>query len=212
MVYGASDPSDVGRRSVGIPLTRAPRSLSPRAGRGLGSSGGTSTQRRSRQLCKPIRRAARLSPLRAGSSGTDSPVTTCVRNSSHSTLNALSYARFVGHVLPRREEVDGLRNVGVPHGLRRGGARLDLAVGEPGDRGAERAVDMERDEIVAAHARAPRAVDLRDDRRHRARTSRRRRRRRWHRTACPTSSQRFAMCVAPRQLTALTSPKRLSST
>ena len=127
-------------------------------------SGGTSTQRRSLPALRcRARRAARPSRLRAGSSGTGSPVTTWRRNSSHSTLNALSYARFAGSVLPRREEIDRLRHVGIPHGLRRGGARLDPAVGEAGDRGAERAVDVERHEIVAAHARAPRAVDLRDD-------------------------------------------------
>ena len=59
------------------------------------------------------------------------------------------------------------------------------------------------DEIVAAHARHPRAVDLRDRRRLRARTSRRRRRRRWRRSGCPRSSQRCGMCVAPRHEHAL---------
>ena len=55
------------------------------------SSGGTSTQRRSRPALQArARRAARPSRLRAGSSGTAPPSTTWRRNSSHSTLNALS--------------------------------------------------------------------------------------------------------------------------
>ena len=78
----------------------------------------------------------------------------------------------------------GLRHVGIPHRPRRVHARLAPAFLQAGHRRAERAVDVEGDEIVAAHARAPGAVDVRDRRRRRAGTWHRRRRRRRPCTAC----------------------------
>ena len=121
----------------------------------------------------------------------------------------------VRHLLPAGEEIDRLRHVGIPHRLRRVDARLRPAVGQPGDRGAERAVDVKRDQVVAPHARRPRAVDLRDHRPVRAGELEGRvggvvgRRLVF---GLPCSSQRFGMCVAPRHETLLTSPNRLSST
>jgi hypothetical protein len=52
----------------------------------------------------------------------------------------------------------------VPHRARRGHARLRAAVLQAGHRRAVRAVDVEGDEVVAAHARGPAHVDLRDHR------------------------------------------------
>src|SRR6266478_3514335 len=69
----------------------------------------------------------------------------------------------VRDLLPAGEEVDGLRDVGIPHRLRRRRARLDITAPQAGDRRAQGAVDLERQEIVAANPRAPRAVDMRDD-------------------------------------------------
>ena len=72
--------------------------------------------------------------------------------------------RVVGQFLPRRRKVDRLRHVGIPYRLRCVYARLRPAVGQAGDGGAQRAVDMEGREVVTPHARGPRAVDLRDHR------------------------------------------------
>ena len=82
----------------------------------------------------------------------------------------------------------GLLHVGVPHRPRRRDARLRAAVVQARDRRAVGAVDVEGDEVVAAHARRPRHVDLRDDRLAVVALElarwRRRRRRRWPRRAC----------------------------
>src|SRR5581483_923687 len=68
----------------------------------------------------------------------------------------------VRNFVPVCEEIVALRHVGVPHRPGRGVEGLREAAREPRDRGAARAVDLERGEIVAAHADRPRAVDLRD--------------------------------------------------
>ena len=53
------------------------------------------------------------------------------------------------------EEVHRLLDVGVPHRPRRGHAALRAALLQPGDGRAVRAVDVEGDQVVAAHARGP---------------------------------------------------------
>src|SRR6185369_16264018 len=59
-------------------------------------------------------------------------------------------------------EVDRLLHVGVPHRLGRVDPRLAPAFLQPGDGRAVRAVDLEGQQVVAAHARRPRHVDVRD--------------------------------------------------
>ena len=61
----------------------------------------------------------------------------------------------VRHFLPSREEVDGLRDVGIPDWLRRVYARLGPAFLQAGDGAAMRAVHLEGRQVVAPHARHP---------------------------------------------------------
>ena len=128
------------------------------------ASGGTSIQRRSFQLssaastsCTPLA-PSRSVPLvrRVLDDVADEELPL--------DLEAVVVDLRVGHLLPLVEEVHRLLHVGVPHRPRRRHARLDAAVGQAGDRRAVRAVDLEGDEVVAAHARRPRHVDLRDHR------------------------------------------------
>src|SRR5437868_2001265 len=67
----------------------------------------------------------------------------------------------VGHFLPLRVEVHRLRHLGVPHLPWGRGKRLHKAFVAARDRRAERAVDLDLDEVVALHARGPRGCDLR---------------------------------------------------
>src|SRR5258708_16878649 len=69
----------------------------------------------------------------------------------------------VGYLRPSRVEIDRLRNVRVPHRLRRVHSSLGPAFGEAGYGRSMRAVDLEHQEVVATHPRAPGAVELRDD-------------------------------------------------
>ena len=85
------------------------------------------------------------------------------RNSSHWTRKPFGVDLVVRHLLPGFKKVDGLGNVRVPHRLRRVHPRLCPAPLQAGHRRAMRAVHMEHREIVAAHARGPTRVDLRDD-------------------------------------------------
>ena len=66
------------------------------------------------------------------------------------------------HLDPVAVVVVRVGQVGVPHRLRGGVARLDLAAEEADDRRAERAVDLELDELVAVHPGGPARVELRD--------------------------------------------------
>src|SRR5262249_10578336 len=68
-----------------------------------------------------------------------------------------------GHLAPGLEEMDRLRHVRVPPRPRRVPSRWAPAFLQAGARRAMGAVDVEGNEIVAAHARAPRAVDVSDD-------------------------------------------------
>src|SRR5262245_19222152 len=77
-------------------------------------------------------------------------------------LEAIVVASESGHFRPGLEEVDWLRYVRIPDRARRVDPRLAPAILQARNRRAERAVDMERHEIVAADPRAPRAVDMRD--------------------------------------------------
>src|SRR5205807_4889070 len=53
----------------------------------------------------------------------------------------------VRNLLPAGEEIDALRNIGIPYRLRGRGARLDQTAPQSGDRRAECAVDLERQKI-----------------------------------------------------------------
>ena len=64
--------------------------------------------------------------------------------------------------LPGVEEIYALRHVGIPHRLGRVHPRLAETALQPGHRRAMRAVDLERHQVVAAHAHGPRTVDMRD--------------------------------------------------
>ncbi len=77
-------------------------------------------------------------------------------------LEAVVVGGAVRHLAPGLEKVDGLRNVGVPHRPRRVHPRLAPALLQAGDRRPKCTVHMESDEIVASHASAPGAVDVRD--------------------------------------------------
>ena len=116
-------------------------------------SGGTSTQRRSAQLFSPS--SASCTPFAPSTRSQRNGVSVddVAEEQLPLDLERVVVARVRRHLLPGVVEVDRLRDVGVPHRLRRGRARLDAAVGQPGDRGAVRAVDVERHEVVAAHAR-----------------------------------------------------------
>src|SRR5436853_100258 len=64
---------------------------------------------------------------------------------------------LVGHFFPALKEVDRLRDVRIPDRLRRFFIRLKETTAQAGDRAAFRAVDLQREEIVAPHAHGPRA-------------------------------------------------------
>src|SRR5208282_206027 len=70
-------------------------------------------------------------------------------------LEAVGIGLGVRYLLPLGEEVVATQRIRVPYRLRRRLARLDPAAREPGQRRAARAVELEGDEIVAPHARAP---------------------------------------------------------
>src|SRR5437763_6977190 len=71
--------------------------------------------------------------------------------------------RVARHLAPGYEEIDLWWHVRFPHRARRVHPRLAEAFLQARDRRPERSVDVEGDEIVAAHTRAPRAVDVGDD-------------------------------------------------
>src|SRR6185503_6872946 len=66
------------------------------------------------------------------------------------------------HFLPARVEVERLRDVGVPDRARRVLPGLRTAAAQAGDRGAVGAIDVQRQQVVAAYTGGPRAVEVRD--------------------------------------------------
>ncbi len=70
---------------------------------------------------------------------------------------------LVGELLPVGGVAVGVVDVGVPHRARGGAVRLHPALAQTRDGGAARAVHVQGEEVVAAHARGPRAPELRDD-------------------------------------------------
>src|SRR5205085_9143080 len=78
-------------------------------------------------------------------------------------LEAVVVGDVVRYGLPGRVEVDGLLLVRVPDRARGADARLHDAILQAGDRRAERAVDLEGDEVVAVGPRRPGHVDVGDD-------------------------------------------------
>src|SRR5699024_10977114 len=69
----------------------------------------------------------------------------------------------VGYGLPLVAVPGVVGEVGVPHGLRGGGAVLDTAVAQPRHGASLGAVDLELHEFVTVHTHVPGGVDLRDE-------------------------------------------------
>src|SRR5437762_3040541 len=67
-------------------------------------------------------------------------------------LEAVVVDLVIRDLLPAAAKIDGLPLVRIPDRPRRRLARLDHAIGEPGNRGPVRAIDLERDEVVAVDA------------------------------------------------------------
>jgi hypothetical protein len=70
---------------------------------------------------------------------------------------------LVGHLVPAGVEVDRAVDVGIPHGLGRGGGVLGPALAQADDGGAFGAVHLHGEEVVAADADVPGGVELADD-------------------------------------------------
>src|SRR6185312_8225919 len=66
----------------------------------------------------------------------------------------------IGELLPAFEEVDRLRDVGIPHGLGGFAEALDPCLPQPGDAGAAGAVNLNGQQIVAPHAGTPARIEL----------------------------------------------------
>src|SRR6266850_6298483 len=67
---------------------------------------------------------------------------------------------LVGHFFPSLEKIDRLRDVGVPHRLRRLGIGLRQAAPQSRDCTALGAIDLDGEEIVASHAHVPGGVEM----------------------------------------------------
>jgi len=75
-------------------------------------------------------------------------------------LERVIVAVIIGHVFPAVKEVDRLLNVWLPRRFGSVGRRLDFHFSQPGNGRTFDAVNMHRQQIVAAHALTPRAVEL----------------------------------------------------
>ncbi len=176
------------------------------------SRSGRSTQQRLREDSRPLLRELHaLGPLEQG------PAEGLVDDHVPQEQLPLRLERvlvlpLLGQLLPGREEVDRAGDVGVPDRPGRRAVRLDPAVAQAGHRRAQRAVHLQREEVVAAHAHVPGGVEVGDDAALQLEGGVGGVVRRALRRACRCSSQRRGMCVAARQETAFTRPKRLSST
>ena len=104
--------------------------------------------------CTPL--APSSSPQAHGPS-----LTTCNKNSSHCFLNALSKYPARGLSASRRNSSADL-DIRIPHRPRRCAVGLNPAMPQPGDRRSVRAVHLNRQQIVAPHAHAPRGIEVRD--------------------------------------------------
>ena len=162
-------------------------------------SAGTSSHRLCFQLFKPS--SASCTPLAPSSRfqrNAPSPAT-CCRKSSHCALNALSHAAIVRHLLPAREEIDRLRDVGIPHGLGRVcrsaaiKQRRSPATAEPCVPSTCKVSRSSR-RTRTHHELLKCAIDAAGELEGRVRGVVRR-----AGTVLPFSSQRCGMCVAPRQ-------------
>src|ERR1043166_741744 len=67
------------------------------------------------------------------------------------------------HLLPAVEEADRAVDIGIPCRARRCAVWLHPAVTQTHNGTAFRAVDLQRQQIVAPHAHTPRGVEVRDD-------------------------------------------------
>src|SRR6185295_6665508 len=70
---------------------------------------------------------------------------------------------FIRHLLPAGEEVDRLRDVRIPHRLWCGFIALKKTLAQAGDGASLRAVDLEREQIVAPDAHVPGRIEVRHD-------------------------------------------------
>jgi hypothetical protein len=78
-------------------------------------------------------------------------------------LECVVKSALLRHLLPSFEEVDGLRDVGVPDRPRRGAVRLYPAMPQARHRAALGAIHLDGQQIVPPYAHAPRRVEMRDD-------------------------------------------------
>src|SRR5438105_9890244 len=78
-------------------------------------------------------------------------------------LETVVVRRRIGYFLPTVVEVERLLFIRVPDRTRRVHACLASTFGETRNGRSVRAVDLERDQVVAAHAHAPAAVECCDD-------------------------------------------------
>ena len=62
----------------------------------------------------------------------------------------------VWNVSPLIAELEGIRQVWIPHRPRRIHAVLDLAIAQPNDCAALRSINMQIEELIAVNARSPR--------------------------------------------------------
>ena len=60
-----------------------------------------------------------------------------------------------GHLLPALIEVQGIRDVRIPHGARCCGEGLDPACSQAGDSTAVCTVHVDREEVITPHANTP---------------------------------------------------------
>ena len=106
--------------------------------------------------CTPLAPSSR-------SHGNGSSFTTWRRNSSHWRLKALSKVVLLRHLLPAVEVVQRALDVRIPDRARRRAVGLDPAIAQARDGRALRAIHLQRQQIVAPHAHAPRRIEVRDD-------------------------------------------------
>ena len=124
------------------------------------ASGGTSSQRRSCHDCTPS--SANCTPLAPSRSDQRKGASFdhVLEEQLPLGLEGVVVGQIRRHFLPAGVEVDRLIDVGIPDRPRRDAVVLDAAAAQSGHRAALRAVDLQRQEIVAADPHAPRRIEL----------------------------------------------------
>ena len=123
------------------------------------SSGGTSSQRRSCHDCAEFRQLHALGALQQRPAKRRI-LDHVLEEQLPLGLEGVVVGQVRRHLLPAGIEIDRLLDVRIPDRPRRDAVVLHAAAAQSGHRAALRAVDLQRQEIIAADPHAPRRIEL----------------------------------------------------